>query len=149
VIALNGRPFSDFALAWERFEPGRVVAAGLSVPREVLRARIDRRAHEGLAALLAETRVLLERGSGPFLRTAHVIGYAEAAACLEGKLSEDEAAERIARRDRELARRQVAWFRRDPRIRWFEAGDRSAVDLVDEVVSYLGGARAEAGAEAR
>jgi tRNA dimethylallyltransferase len=148
VLAVTGRRFSDFAAAWERFEPERVRAAGLEVPREVLHERIDRRAHDGLSALLAETRVLLERGSGPFLRTAHVIGYAEAAACLDGKLSEDEAVARIARRDRELARRQRAWFRRDPRIRWFEAGGDDPGDLVGAVASYLGGALAQVGAEA-
>jgi tRNA dimethylallyltransferase len=148
VVALTGRRFSDFAAAWERFEPGRVRAAGLEVRREVLHARIDHRARLGLPALLAETRALLDRGCGPFLRTAHVIGYAEAAACLDGKLSEDEAVARIARRDRELARRQRAWFRRDPRIRWFEAGDDDPDDLVRVVTSYLGGALAEVGAEA-
>jgi hypothetical protein len=33
----------------------------------------------------------------------------------------------------------MAWFRRDPRIRWFEAGPRGAAGLVDEIEEYLKG----------
>ena len=40
-------------------------------------------------------------------------------------------------RTRQLARRQVAWFRRDPRIRWFEAGEGGALDVLEDVRAYL------------
>ena len=65
------------------------------------------------------------------------IGYAEAIEHVSGLLTLDEAAERTAKRTRELARRQTAWFRRDPRIRWFEADERGAVALVDELTEFL------------
>jgi tRNA A37 N6-isopentenylltransferase MiaA len=41
------------------------------------------------------------------------------------------------KRTRALARRQLAFFRRDPRIRWFEAGEAGAEPLVEDVVTYL------------
>ena len=41
------------------------------------------------------------------------------------------------RRTKELARRQMAWFRRDPRIRWFDAGDGGALEVLDAVSAYL------------
>jgi tRNA A37 N6-isopentenylltransferase MiaA len=41
------------------------------------------------------------------------------------------------KRTRALARRQLAFFRRDPRIRWFEAGEAGAGPLVEDVVAYL------------
>jgi hypothetical protein len=31
----------------------------------------------------------------------------------------------------------MAWFRGDPRIRWFDAGEEGARGLVDDVVAYL------------
>jgi hypothetical protein len=34
----------------------------------------------------------------------------------------------------------MAWFRRDPRIRWFDAGEEGARGVVDHVVAYLEGA---------
>ena len=52
----------------------------------------------------------------------------------------DEAWERTTTRTRNLARRQMAWFRRDPRIRWFDAGAGGAMDVVDDVRTYLEGA---------
>jgi len=36
-----------------------------------------------------------------------------------------------------LARRQMAWFRRDPRIRWFPGGEDGAIGAVGEILTYL------------
>jgi hypothetical protein len=33
----------------------------------------------------------------------------------------------------------MAWFRRDPRIRWFDAGESGAASVVDDLVAYLEG----------
>jgi tRNA A37 N6-isopentenylltransferase MiaA len=41
-----------------------------------------------------------------------------------------------ARRTRALARRQLSWFRRDPRITWFTAGSRGAAELVDRLEEF-------------
>jgi tRNA dimethylallyltransferase len=137
VAAVTGRPFSGFATAWATYEPRAVRAAGLAVERRALRRRIEARAAERFGALLEETAALIAAGFGDFVRSGHLIGYAEAAACLDGAIGRDEAVARIAKRDRGLARRQVAWFRRDPRVRWFEAGDGGALDVLDEVLRYL------------
>ena len=50
---------------------------------------------------------------------------------LAGKLGEREAREATVRATRRLARRQRAWFRRDPRIHWLRA-DRK--DLLTEAL---------------
>jgi hypothetical protein len=34
----------------------------------------------------------------------------------------------------------MAWFRRDPRIRWFDAGPEGTTSLVGDLVAYLEGA---------
>ncbi|HEV3474654.1 MAG TPA: tRNA (adenosine(37)-N6)-dimethylallyltransferase MiaA, partial [Actinomycetota bacterium] len=137
VAALTGRPFSSFAAAWDRYPRDRVRAAGVTLSPEILRARIEdrvRRQYE--RGLVDEVRRLLERGFGRFLTASQAIGYLEVAEHLEGRLSLDEAAERTARRTRALARRQLAWFRRDPRIRWFGAGPDGAGGLVDALMEY-------------
>jgi tRNA dimethylallyltransferase len=48
------------------------------------------------------------------------------------------------KRTRNLARRQMAWFRRDPRITWFDAGAEGAEPLADDIASLLDAARSEA-----
>jgi tRNA dimethylallyltransferase len=139
VAAITGRLFSSYAGAWERYSVDRVRVAGVRVPPELLRARIGSRViamvDEGF---LDEVRGLLGRGFGGWLTSTQAIGYAEFAAHLGGRLTLDEAVERTVSRTRHLARRQSAWFRRDPRIRWFETGAGGALDVLEDVRAYLG-----------
>ena len=114
-----------------RAEPhaGRVALIGISRPREVLHDRIDRRAtwlfdH----GLLDEVRDLMAAGHGLDLRPMSGHGYGEAAAHLAGEWSLDRAIEMTARRTRQYAKRQMTWFRRDPRIMWLAAGSVEADD---------------------
>jgi tRNA dimethylallyltransferase len=140
VAALTGRPFSSFAEGWDRYPGDRVRAAGVTIPPAVLRARIEARVRRHLEeGLIEEVWNLLDRGFGSFVTSSQAIGYVEVAEHLGGRLSIDGAAERIAHRTWALARRQMAWFRRDPRIRWFEAGPEGAAALVEQIEEhYLG-----------
>ncbi len=138
VAQLTGQPFSSFAGGWETYEAHRVRAAGISVPSPVLRTRIEARVAGMLErGWLDEVRGLVERGFGSWLTSAQAIGYAELARHLAGELTLDAAVAGTVRRSRALARRQLAFFRRDPRIRWFEAGEAGAEPLVEDVVAYL------------
>lgn len=136
VAGITGRRFSSFAEAWDRYPEERVRAAGVRVAPESLRARIEERARRQLeGGLLEETRGLLDRGAERLLTASQAIGYAEAVQHLTGEITLDEARERIVRRTKALARRQMAWFRRDPRIRWFDAD--AATDVVDQIEEYF------------
>jgi tRNA dimethylallyltransferase len=138
VAELTGQPFSSFAGGWGVYEPDRVRAAGISMPAPALRSRIEDRVAEMLErGWLEEVRGLVERGFGAWLTSAQAIGYAELARHLAGELTLDAAIAGTVKRTRALARRQLAFFRRDPRIRWFEAGEAGAEALVEDVVSYL------------
>lgn len=138
VTAITGAPFSAFAAAWDRYEPGRVRAAGIRIEREVLAHRIGVRIQAMLeAGWIDEVRGLLDRGFGSWLTATQAIGYAELALHLDGRLDLDEAVEQTVRRTKELARRQMAWFRRDPRIRWFDAGQGGALEVLDEARTHL------------
>ncbi len=138
VAELTGRPFSSFAAGWDVYEPDRVRAAGISLPAPALRARIEARVAEMLGnGWLDEVRGMVERGFGDWLTSAQAIGYAELARHLAGELTLDEAVAGTVRRTRALARRQLAFFRRDPRIRWFEAGQAGTEPLVEDIVAYL------------
>jgi tRNA dimethylallyltransferase len=138
VAALTGRPFSRFAEAWERYPAGAVRAAGVRMPRPVLAERIDARVHRMIEeGLVDEVRRLLDRGLEAFLTSSQAIGYVEMAEHLEGRMSLEEAVSRTIRRTKALARRQMAWFRRDPRIRWFDAGAAGAAEHVDDIERFL------------
>ena len=120
---------------------GRVALVGLSRPRDVLYRRIDERAR-GLfeaAGLLDEVRGLLAAGYGADLPPMSGHGYREAARHLAGEWSLEEAVAVTARRTRQYAKRQLTWFRRDPRIAWLAAGDRPADEprLVEEAARVI------------
>lgn len=109
--------------------PGPVAALGLRRPLAILDRRIGERADAMFrGGLLDETRALLERGLDPRSPALTGHGYAEAARHLAGEWSLEEAIAAAARRIRRYARRQMSWFRRDPRIAWLDARDRPADD---------------------
>lgn len=137
VAEITGRPFSSYAEARDAYPPDRVRAAGIEVPRPDLYARIEARVQGQLAeGWIEEVKDLANRGLSGWLTASQAIGYAEFARHLEGELSLDEAVARTVKRTKALARRQLAWFRRDPRIRWFAHDEPAPADVV---AGYLRG----------
>ncbi|MFA9446652.1 tRNA (adenosine(37)-N6)-dimethylallyltransferase MiaA [Egicoccus sp. AB-alg6-2] len=118
VIELTGEPFSAFADAWTRYAsvfPGLRVAY-LEPPTQLLRDRIEQRARAMVeAGLLDEVATLRAAPAGLSATAAKAIGYAEAAAVLDGEAPPDRLAETIAKRTWGYAKRQRSWFRADPR----------------------------------
>ncbi len=140
VIELTGRPFSSFGagIATDHTPVIPVRIAGLAVEVSETSRRIEARvAAMAAAGLLDEVLGLRAR---PWSRTARqAIGYKEVLEFLDGRLETfADACVAIARRSRTFARRQRAWFRRDGRIRWFDATTKSA-PAVSEVVAWWTG----------
>ncbi|MEP6973228.1 MAG: tRNA (adenosine(37)-N6)-dimethylallyltransferase MiaA [Actinomycetota bacterium] len=138
VPAITGRPFSTFAKAWERYEASAVRAAGVRTSREVLLARIRARIDAMLdAGWFDEVRSLVDKGFGGWLTSTQAIGYAEVARHLRGEMTRAEVVEATVKRTGNLARRQMAWFRRDPRIRWFDVGAAGAIEAYEPIRAFL------------
>jgi tRNA dimethylallyltransferase len=105
---------------------GPIALVALDRPRDVLYARINDRARRLFmdGGLLDEARRLRDLGYGRDVRPMGGHGYLEALGHLAGEWDLEEAIARTARRTRQYAKRQLTWFRRDPRVRWIAAGDR-------------------------
>ena len=96
----------------------------LDMPRDVLAERIRLRVAAMFEGGLVDEAIRLfglrptggEGGMGPTASGA--IGYAEALAYARGELTRDEAEERIAARTRQLAKRQLTWFRHQLAVEW-------------------------------
>ncbi|HYP22301.1 MAG TPA: tRNA (adenosine(37)-N6)-dimethylallyltransferase MiaA [Actinomycetota bacterium] len=125
VIEITGARFSD-NVTWERYESRYDLAvAGLERERDELHRRIERRVDAMLAGgLLAEAEAIRKSGAGRTARQA--LGYRQ---ILEGG-GRDE----IAQATRRFARRQLSWFKADPRVRWFDASEPG---LEDRLVGYF------------
>jgi tRNA dimethylallyltransferase len=107
---------------------------GLTMERPALYARIDARVEAMLAAgLLAEVEGLLAAGYRKALTAAQAIGYKELVPVVEGSARIDDAAEAIKQATRRYAKRQLTWFRADPRIHWIDVTGLSSAAAADAV----------------
>ncbi|MEX2552944.1 MAG: tRNA (adenosine(37)-N6)-dimethylallyltransferase MiaA [Actinomycetota bacterium] len=121
VAELTGNPFSAYRVAWEeRRSIYDLVVAGLTLTPERLDARIDERVDRLIEnGWVDEVAGLTAGGTGLSATSVQVLGYAQIKDHLDGSISLEEAVTEIKRRTRRFARRQLRWFKADPRIRWF------------------------------
>lgn len=91
----------------------------LSLPREILYDRIDKRVdlmrEEGL---VREVQKLLKQGCTRDMISMQGLGYKEIIDALDGKTTLDEAFEKIKKETRHFAKRQFTWFRREKDVTW-------------------------------
>jgi tRNA dimethylallyltransferase len=130
VVELTGRPFTASLPGYTYVVPA--VQVGVTVPRPELDARIARRARSMFSrGLVEEVTALLPRGLRQGRTASRALGYAQVLRHLDGEWTVERAEEETVRATRRFARRQESWFRRDPRVRWYEFDEP---DLVTRVV---------------
>ncbi|WP_461163330.1 tRNA (adenosine(37)-N6)-dimethylallyltransferase MiaA [Arthrobacter sp. R4-81] len=127
VYELTGRPFSSYMPKREYIRPA--VQIGLEVDREVLRARLAQRVHSMVEnGLLEEVRRLESRGLRQGKTASRALGYAQFLKVLDGVSDVSEASEETIVATRQFARRQLTWFRADPRIAWLDWQDPALLE---------------------
>ena len=138
VYRLTGRTQSEQAKLDARREGDyREVLFALDWPREALYARIDARVDAMLeAGLVDEVRALM-RDERDHPTAVQAIGYKEIAAALEGRISRDEAVALVKKLSRNYAKKQLTWFRRDPRAVWIDASKETSVGIAEIMIQYL------------
>ena len=110
----------------------------LSRPRDVLYKRIDDRVDRMLDMGLVDEVRRLHDSEARHPTALQAIGYKEIVAALDGALSMDEAVALVKQFSRNYAKKQMTWFRRDPRSIWIEAEGRSVDEIADEIISKSG-----------
>lgn len=133
VTVGSGRPFSSFGPGLASYAPSAVAMAGLVLDRRELDRRLELRLERQLeAGFLDEVAALAVRPGGLSRTARQAIGYRELLAVVEDGAALEDAKTAIVRRLKAFARRQEAWFRRDPRVQWFRADDPALVDRVTD-----------------
>lgn len=138
-MAEHGRSYAEQA---ERFSersswyPTTIV--GLTMRRSELYAHIEERVDAMLdAGLLSEVAGLLAAGYRDALTASQAIGYKELVPVLEGTSTLSKASAAIKQATRRYAKRQSAWFRADPRIRWLDVTGLSAAERIAGALELL------------
>jgi tRNA dimethylallyltransferase len=139
----SGRPFSSYGPGVGTHPDTPVRLVGIRLPQPRVAERIEARYRQQLAdGFLAEVERLA--AGPPLSRTAsQALGYRELLAYLAAQQrgvltpSLDDALDQAIGRTRSFARRQRAWFRRDPRITWMDAAvePQSQLELLESIAS--------------
>jgi tRNA dimethylallyltransferase len=116
VVLLTGR-MPGAMTSYEMHVPTVYVGLDRDDLAERVATRVDRMWEQGLPAEVAGLAGLRDG-----VTASRALGYAQALAQLDGRLDERAAKEQTVTATRRFVRRQRAWFRRDPRVRWLEPG---------------------------
>ena len=97
--------------------------------RQDLYDRINRRVSLMLEqGLLEEIRGLLADGIPSKCTAMQAIGYKEFVDALEGRCTVEEAADLVRQSSRRYAKRQLTWFRRNPKIHWLRRTEETKTE---------------------
>lgn len=116
-------------------EDYNLIFIGINMDRERLYERINSRVDKMIElGLVDEVRSLLDKGLDKNSQSLKAIGYKEVISYLEGEIEYSEMIDLIKKNSRHYAKRQLTWFRRDGRIKWF---DKESDNLLEEIESYI------------
>lgn len=112
-----------------------LIYLGLNMDRVKLYEKINQRVDKMVdLGLVDEVKNLLDEGLDRNSQSLKAIGYKEVISYLDGDIDFDEMVDLIKKNSRHYAKRQLTWFRRDDRIKWF---DRESDRLLSDVESYI------------
>ncbi len=120
ICLATGQPASAiFAAGRGGLQGYRTLKLVLAPPRDALHQAIAARTSSMWElGLDREVAHLLDRGVPPSAKPFESVGYKEALAFLQGRMSRSEAIERTMIATRQYAKRQLTWFRREPDVTW-------------------------------
>lgn len=131
IITFSGKKMS----ALRERKPHPLVDAlqvGIHRSQEELKKRLESTVdHMVEDGLFSEVSYLLAKGLTPEMPGMSSIGYRDIAQALNGEISEEEAVRRLKHSTRQYTKRQITWFKRDPRIRWVHS-EKEGIEVVKE-----------------
>ena len=129
IHQMTGLPFTSFRKKTVKERPFRMIKIGINQDRKILYDRINQRVLKMMnAGLLEEAKTVYPHRK---LNSLNTVGYKELFTYLDGECTLDESIDLIQRNTRKYARKQLTWFRRDEKIKWFEP------DRIQEIIEFV------------
>jgi tRNA dimethylallyltransferase len=129
VCLATGKPYSSLRSNISKLRNFNILKIGLSLPKDQLIEKIDKRVDQMIASgLVDEVKGLRNSRT---LNALNTVGYKEVFSYLEGTCTLEKAVEMIKINTRRYAKRQVTWFKRDETINWFHPDD------IKKILSFL------------
>ncbi|OGU55023.1 MAG: tRNA (adenosine(37)-N6)-dimethylallyltransferase MiaA [Ignavibacteria bacterium RBG_13_36_8] len=139
VYHISGEPISELQKKHKRELNVSFLQFGLLWERKVLYKNIDARVDQMIrSGLLGELENILQRGNARNLNALNTVGYKELISYFDREITLEKAIELIKRNTRRYAKRQLTWFRKDKRIKWFEVENYNDLGkIVENVIGIL------------
>jgi len=134
ITIQTGKPYSSFRKQTAKERDFQIIKIGLNCDRNELHNRINQRVDKMIqSGLIEEARSVYEK---KHLNSLNTVGYRELFSWFDGKISREEAIELIKRNSRRYARKQLTWFRRDPKMQWFKPDDiQQIIESISERIN--------------
>jgi len=131
VSIITGKPYSSFLTSPEKIRNYTIKKIALDMNRDMLYERINAR----VDAMVEEGLVEESRSLYPYkkINALNTVGYKELFEYFEGKISLEEAIISIKSNTRYYARKQLTWFRKDQKTKWFHPSES------EEIMNYITG----------
>ena len=118
VFEATGKPISFYQKNNVSRRSFEIITVGLNMDRDKLYERINLRVDKMIAnGLISEVKSLVEYRQKPAMLT---VGYSEIFDYLDGKISLEEAIDKVKQNSRRYAKRQITWFKKYGNTTWFE-----------------------------
>jgi tRNA dimethylallyltransferase len=135
VYHLTGKRIGVHQEKYNRKINYNFIQYGLNWARETLYKYTEYRVDEMIkSGLVEEVKKIIAKGYNKKLNSLNTVGYKEIISYLEGEILLDRAIELIKRNTRRFAKRQMTWFRRDKRIRWYDISDVADLNKVSDKI---------------
>ena len=129
ICHMTGKTYTSFRKREMKERPFNIVKVGLNRPREELYERINQRVLQMVnEGLIEEARRVFSKRN---LNALNTVGYKELFDYFDGITDLNEAIRRIQSNTRRYCRKQLTWFKRDERTRWFHP------DNIEEIIKYI------------
>ena len=132
VFKGTGKPLSSYHKNNKGHESEDTIYIGLHDERAKLRDRIDKRVDLMIEkGFVEEVQSIRSKGFGPYLKSMKTIGYNEVNQFIDKVISFDQMVENIKITTKKYAKRQMTWFRKNNRIKWFNPLEKQ------ELLTYI------------
>jgi tRNA dimethylallyltransferase len=140
VIETCGRPFSSFQTNWQKRESiYNTIFLGISADREKIYKDIGERVEKMFQkGLVEEVKTLKAKGTDKNISISQAIGYKEVIELLDKRIDFEECKEKIKKNTRNLAKKQMTWFKSEKRISWIDANVFDINKLTNQILKKIG-----------
>ncbi len=129
ICLSTGKTYTSFRTNVRKDRPFRIIKIGLTLERDILYDRIDRRVDKMISdGLVSEAQAMYPHRH---LNALNTVGYKELFDYFDGKCTLDEAVFKIKCNTHKYCRKQLTWFKRDKDIRWFSPAN------IEEIINYI------------